>query len=411
MSSSNAESSAAVAARGPAQQPLHQESAFPQFRDGDVLIMSATGKSWKLHSTILINASTQFKGLLTNFPERPIPKRQRTEEKTVKWWLRMVPYVKDRTDERFRSFEAVAPNDRQLPSFENMSGYGDEPVFHKTYDNFFRCLYFIEPSITNDQDDGGSYYIHDIATLLLGAEHLGAAAAVRNTCESYLLHLDQTLWTYIGSKPEHWADFGFRLQSSMIFKEAMIHVVGAWDLPGALKKDVFNNFENGEAIVRLALLKARELKEKKVAVERRLTEYYPAEMMHVANPTTDVPGRAHHRGEDGGVDLYRKIGKGGEAYVDKATRDNFHRSFNMSARGQTRFEEALSLIKGGWKVIVQELIIDNLVADRGPNAKDLAYLTCTNILDAELPWKVAESTASGDDIDDGGELDEDLVAL
>ena len=72
------------------QQAPAQPDAFPSFRDGDVMIISPTGKTWKLHSAILINASPVIKTILSKRDLVSINKKLREEGNTIRWKLIMV---------------------------------------------------------------------------------------------------------------------------------------------------------------------------------------------------------------------------------------------------------------------------------------------------------------------------------
>jgi hypothetical protein len=95
------------------QQAYAQFSEYPDFRDGDVLIMSPTDKTWKLHSTILTNASPVIKSILAKYPAAHITKSQREEGWTIKWKLAMI----DEPDAEhvdpdgiiFKAFKIVSP--------------------------------------------------------------------------------------------------------------------------------------------------------------------------------------------------------------------------------------------------------------------------------------------------------------
>jgi hypothetical protein len=85
--------------------PTPDEKGFPHFEDGDVLIVSGDGRSWKLHSTTLRNASGRFKTLLDENDARHMTKKQKIEGKTIRFKLEMSA-SEDSPDIRFRSFRA-----------------------------------------------------------------------------------------------------------------------------------------------------------------------------------------------------------------------------------------------------------------------------------------------------------------
>lgn len=118
----------------PAQQPIAEQAiappvlqapvqldAYPNFRDGDVLIISLTGKTWRLHSLILSNVSPVIKGILASQEPAHITKKQRAEGQTIKWKLEMIdePDAEEADPDglKFKTFKAiVGPN-----TLENVS--------------------------------------------------------------------------------------------------------------------------------------------------------------------------------------------------------------------------------------------------------------------------------------------------
>jgi hypothetical protein len=199
----------------------------------------------------------------------------------------------------------------------------------------------------------------------------------------------------------------------------MVHLVGRFELGDGIKKDFLKNQENGATVLELAQRKAKELKDKKLLVERRLIDYYPKKMIH-SESATDVPGRAiyatdiylwqgltlvrqylassymanlHHRAPDGGVHFFRCIGEGGNAYLRKDTLDRFHQSFGMSTKGKQCLHVAVEFIKDQLRPIVEELLTDRTQINRRPNERKPTYLTCGEILEEELPWVIKAKAA------------------
>lgn len=95
--------------------PTVGPGGYPIFADGDVLITSGTGRSWKLHSTTLRTASKEFRALFAKNPARRLTKKQLNEGHTVKWKIEMIPFEDCPEDIRFRSFRVVVSR-----SFQNM---------------------------------------------------------------------------------------------------------------------------------------------------------------------------------------------------------------------------------------------------------------------------------------------------
>ena len=62
-------------------------SRFPQFADGDVLVILDGKRIFKLHATILRNNSTGFKRLLQEEQGAKLTRRAKEEGNTVRWRL------------------------------------------------------------------------------------------------------------------------------------------------------------------------------------------------------------------------------------------------------------------------------------------------------------------------------------
>ena len=87
--------------------PTTGPGGFPNFSDGDVLIVSGTGISWKLHSATLRNVSKKFRTMFNQHDARHITKKKREEGKTIKWKIEMIPWDDKADDNRFRSFRVL----------------------------------------------------------------------------------------------------------------------------------------------------------------------------------------------------------------------------------------------------------------------------------------------------------------
>jgi hypothetical protein len=302
--------------------------------------------------------------------------------------------------------------------------------FNKVYDNFFRCLYNLEPNFTNDIDGQTEArgFILDATMLLQAAVYLDAVNSIRVIVEAYLLRLNQTLWRHIAARPEAWVQLAARLQSPLIFREAMLHIIGKWHLKNAINREVLTRDEFGvlgERIMELVDRKNHDLKQMKLTVERHLLEYYPDSMVHSLEKEGVVPGRIifandiylwqalamvrqyitsaferndHHRSADGGLSFYRTLGSAEGTYITQATVEAFHLSFEMSAKGRACFNRALEVIKNEIKPILYPLLVDRSQATREPDAPRFPYLTCTEIHDFEMPWyeNVAPTPDAGD---------------
>ena len=311
---------------------------------------------------------------------------------------------------------------------ENINGIGEgATTYNRIYDNFFRCIYNLEPTFAKENVKSGGDFVVDAVSLLQAAESLDAAPAVRCTVEAQLLRLNQKLWIQIAHNSEAWSDIAVRLQSPILFREAMVHIVGKFHMKNddgsdAVRKSFLELQEHGEVVLKLAEVKARELYEKKLLVERRLLEYYPPAMVHVETPE-NIPGREvyatdiylwqaltiarqyigsaymqhhNHRANDGGAHFYRDIGAAGSAYIGKDVLARFYRNFGMSTKAKQRLEECLEVVKTSLSKVVEDLLVDRTQLTGGADRPKAGYLLCNEILDEELPWNLKERDRHAD---------------
>lgn len=435
---------------------------FPQYADGDVLISSGAGQNWRLHSSCLKKYSKVFASLLDPNRAARVTKKQRDAGMTIRWKLEMVEFTENPTDCRLRSFKLVVSyttrlwfvqakprlistidahcvkcaaisqfswiivlcKDLMLSCLQEHSSkstlrLNDDVAqrndkYHKVYDNLFKCIYNIEPELIKDEKkNAGIGYIADAVAILLAAEHLDALHSLHMTLEGIFLRLGQLLWRHMAAKPERWAFMAARIRSAILFREAIVHVVGKLDMKQDIDRRWFMSNPLRRKILELAEKKVKEIKEKKLEVERRLLDYYPLCMMHTQRGNV-VPSRAiyatdiylwqarslvqqylsssyfsnlHHRGPDGGVHFYRTIGHGGEAYLGKDSLEPFYDCFMMSGKAKHCFLDALDFMKEELKPIVRDLLHDRSQAKRHEGDDKLPWLTCAKILEEEFPWE------------------------
>lgn len=244
---------------------------------------------------------------------------------------------------------------------------------------------------------------------MLVAEDLQAVDAVKDAVETNILRLGSGLWGYIQVNPDEWASLGARMKSSLIFREAMIHVVGKIDSRIFIDRAFYTRDELHKRILLLAQEKVKQLKAKKIATEGNLVGFTPARLMH-REVNNVVPDRSvyasdiyfwqahslvrqyiatsmqknqHHRAKDGGYRFFRALAQGGDAYLDLANIPNFFECFAMSSKGKRILGEAVLAIKEDLKPFLNNLMRD---CRQNGHGEALGYLTCTEITDEEMPW-------------------------
>lgn len=286
--------------------------------------------------------------------------------------------------------------------------------FIKIYDNLFRLIYSKLPVLSAvDEATGSRSRMSDLAAITHAAYRLDALQSVRHAVELHLLRLGQSLWQTISEAPETWAHLGIVLQSSAIYREAMCHLVGAMDIENMVDLGTIDRLPSASIIHKVIHEKRARLHELKMSIERRLIDFYPQAMLHPLEEGKAVPIRSvysddiylwqalvlarqwimscylsnrHHKAADGGVEFYRKIGHGEDAYLREEALADWHENFAMSLKGKKVLLLALEHVKSELRVVVQDLLVDRTSVYKGPSLLPFPYLTCTTFSDDELPW-------------------------
>ena len=94
---------------------------YPRFSNGDVLVVSPTGRSWQLQSSTLKNSLKLFRDLLEKQEPKKLTKRHRYEGKVIQWMLKMI--ICDPNDLRFVDFEAVVGSQCYIQTYLNNCCY------------------------------------------------------------------------------------------------------------------------------------------------------------------------------------------------------------------------------------------------------------------------------------------------
>ncbi|KAG5948487.1 hypothetical protein E4U60_001635 [Claviceps pazoutovae] len=104
---------------------------------------------------------------------------------------------------------------------------GTDKFLLRNYDNLFRIFYNCRPMLVDADVDRA---FHQCKSLLELADQYDALAVVRPYVEHHLLQFQSTLWKEIAIDARGYLQFSCMLRSKVIFKEALIHIVGIWYL-------------------------------------------------------------------------------------------------------------------------------------------------------------------------------------
>ncbi len=315
----------------------------------------------------------------------------------------------------------------------NVNGLGLDHPYLRNYDNFFKCIYNIDPVLNTHTHIS---LVGDCVSLLQAAEAIDSTPCVRRYIESALLRLGHSLYVTIRGGIEGWADLGIRIQSPAIFREAMVHIIGGWSDPTKVDVGKLEKLEHGETIKNIALAKLGVMVSKMKRIDQELLVHYPTAMLHAANGTVK-PGRAIYAGDiymwqslmlvrqyvtnaildyetwgaaDGGYKFYRSIYVGNDQYLNRQDIDGFLKSFPMTTKGRECLEVGLLYVKEQMKPLVSDLFACHAQGSTTPD--DFGYFVCASFADNELPWvDKREDLSSMFDTETSSELesmDEDM---
>ncbi|OQO04596.1 hypothetical protein B0A48_09518 [Cryoendolithus antarcticus] len=210
------------------------------------------------------------------------------------------------------------------------------------------------------------------------------------------------LYTAVGQDPIRWCKLGMDLQDEPLYKEAFIHLVGAYDsiygktteLP--LQHDILPLSVQG-----MIAAEARELKDKRMnidlllqSIRLRLSQPLPDYMIdHIRHLRWDAPLVptylcSHTEGCKTVAGFYRLLSRSKHAYMRY---EDVMMHWNMGLEGDDveTVKSTLKKLKETAKKYVQPLVVSHLQAS---GSEDLHYLTCVKIEAEDYPW-LAEGNA------------------
>ncbi|KAL2352402.1 hypothetical protein BJ546DRAFT_207791 [Cryomyces antarcticus] len=388
---------------------------FPKFTDGDTRIVISSSKQYHLHSSILRMHSTSFAAALVPENAAALSKKAEKEGINTRFHLELDQESDPTTGQRALILVALDDHARPLhhsnllPNVEN--GRVPDPVYGH-YDTVLRALYN-QPPTPNETDIGA--ILREAMGLIEVAENLSCVSVIAPAVGIALTNQGQTFYKAIATNPIAWINLSARINCKAIFKEALINIVGRYDVIS--KGPQYNTMT--PKILELVTRKHQELVKMCRSAESRMHGHYPRHVMR--NEGQDC-GRASYsndilswmalcafrhwlgqiinydknfRGADGGYELYNSISMGGNAYLTCAVMENFHSKFHMSRKCQGVLENHLNFLKEDLKQFAEPLMKCNLQVDR--NSFEVKWLACTEVRPTDYPWMASalEGTAAG----------------
>ncbi|KAG6088310.1 hypothetical protein E4U15_006371 [Claviceps sp. LM218 group G6] len=296
----------------------------------------------------------------------------------------------------------------------------------RNYDNLFRIFYNYRPMLI---DTDVEIALDQCESLLRLADQYDALAVVRPYVEHHLLQFRSDLWESVAILARSYLPFSCMLRSKVIFKEALIHIVGHWYLFQKRPK-----FEMPDSVLDTAERKVHELEEKVRRVESQLFRLnLTTEQGEDVTPTNDYLGwlavslfrqwlaantklkiaSARNSEGEGGTNHHRKDKNeyktptfsicrifrtlGSDSSSTFLDHHDYEKFLALNPQLHTRenlvyFERRTADLKALARDLVYPLVFNNLELDAdkfdasGLIPHGLIYFTCSTIEDDELPW-------------------------
>lgn len=298
----------------------------------------------------------------------------------------------------------------------------------KAYEYFFRILLGHKPMLPKGTANAA---LPLIETIVQVARLCGAIPAVKQYFDGLFFDYvgKHELWLAITNEPLRWLNIGAALESRTVYDEAFVHIVGAWrqesaaDVEAAVPEEVFRRLEPS----------ARQLRQKRLALERRLllttveaklagstlavAQSAPSPSTNAAwyhvlcmwhewlrvhlryfdeaekglepePPSTELC--SHHQGCLTVAGFFGLLYQAKDAYLpsEEVVKKWQNRKEDNVVRG------ALDRIKEVAKDTMEELVASRLQSER---KMELPYLTCFEVRDEDRTWTVVKEEQEEDD--------------
>ena len=284
------------------------------------------------------------------------------------------------------------------------------PIFEH-YDNLFKIIYQ-EPV-----DYGKSLILTTKTCMGITAVGygIGALKSVGGDMEKALLQFDRTLWKSIAHQPIPWANFAAKIESAVMFKDAMTHLVGKWRLLSDTERTMLD-----DPVLHTCYNKWFDFQKEKQAVQVRMGGHYAMSLRktgdqeNIKRGATGNPSRSVYsndiygwmalaffrhwfcqvtaegkdfRARDGGFRFYKALSEGGSAYMTESDLGNFGMYFPMSDKARGVMENHTILMKEDMKNFVAPLLVNNTHYNKPEN---IQYLLSAKVNDEDCPWMATE---------------------
>lgn len=269
----------------------------------------------------------------------------------------------------------------------------------EAYSNLFLIFYSKSPAISRTSI---SIALEQCEALIPIATRLECLPAIRPSLAYALCQFGKKLYMSVAAEPFRWLKISMVLQSAALFQESMVHIVATYvPSPGYQS----NLPEDVPQFVRdLIIFKVRQLDQLRMDVNERLFSssiVVDSKTVTFSFVDTTISSTwlvvqiwrdwfcrqmaSVHFSPDKAGQLYRILAKAGDAYLTAAEVRAIIEKIREPVK--TNFDELredLDLLKKFAQEAVKVLCENNSMVD--VQEAGIGYLTCTRILDEELPW-------------------------
>ncbi|KAF2673087.1 hypothetical protein BT63DRAFT_475648 [Microthyrium microscopicum] len=381
-------------------------TGYPECTDGNVLIVLAPHRHFRLHSEILTRHSQFFSKKIT---QKPLITKQGSRKvmNAIHWRFDLI-FRHGQTQFTETDLDADG-KPISLPGISYAHFDASQVAACDTYSKVFDAIYN-RPLKTS----GVTVYEikNEVTDIVNVAETLGCIHVVSRQVESMLTEYGQDLWINVAMNPLAWSDLATRIGSVTIVRELVIHLVGQWAQFSDHQKQCLPN-----KLHDLCAQKVQELANAKKNVEADLLRYYPTRVKRYdgidsparqnrssyANEVIDwmcasifkeYLGYAFSEGlgrlaPDGGYAFYSLIKHGAGAYLTPKHMEKWHADFAMSTRGLNNLQAHLDDFKNAVSGKVDALLKNKSSLDLSETP--VKYLTCADVGRTEIKALWGES--------------------
>ncbi|KAF2807229.1 uncharacterized protein BDZ99DRAFT_536533 [Mytilinidion resinicola] len=372
----------------------------------DVQLVLAYDKVLPLHSSVLARHSKRFASILTHEFAAVLCQRAKQQGVTIRWRIELRGVGVNGNSVGRLELDTMGQL-IQNPSYGTMIPLNENGKVPTKYFEYYTGIIgtFYGQELTLN-DVGIQSALEDAIGLIEVAEYLGSVAAVSKNIDLALIKQGQVLFRSIANNPLEWVDLAVRITSEIIFKEAVVHLVGRWNEFSSAQKSAL-----GKDVKRVCLKHADHLSRQRRALELQMGVMYPGGITHPPNAAPvkrdtyaadimmwmavclfrqwlmqQIIQDKTFRAKDGGYALYKQLSEAGDKYLSRQTIAPFFRNFPMTKKGQNVFENHLlelkEVVKGS--VAKSGLLESESALDTGKFK--VPWLTCTVVDKADFPW-------------------------